>query len=611
MNKHISKFFLIITIVCLAFTVGCSSEVSLTTTSTSTSTTGTVYSDTTRSIESDEDSYSEQDWDLTVYVNLSDGTWSTDNSTYNTSTIESTLKISTASDGLITINCKEYEGDINFIISGSVTNGSLLIKKTADYDVGLYLNGVSISSGNYPCIEVKGEVKNTFVYLNGTNTLVDGRSYGTGYSEEEGTDYYTSTYSGTPDEDAELTKTWALGSDSKGTLYSKGSLILSGNGSLSITQNYKHCIASKDYVRIISGTYKLSSTSGRDGIRAVNGFIMDGGSLTINVSGSNTNNESRGIVVEGEESTDTPSEGYIIINGGTIEITSYSKAITAKWDIEDDATTTDTSDDPNPYVLITGGTITITTTGNVVEETSATYSIVDANGVTTQEAKKCSPEGIEGKRAVYIQGGTIYINSTDDSINASYDGEAEIVFSGGYVHAKATQQDCIDSNGDITISGGVVYAISTSNDGGAFDCDGTLSITGGTVLGLYSGNGPVSTPSSSACTQGALVISASNLGTSGTFAIKDSSSNVVFAADISSSYSNYTAIISASGLKKGSTYTLYSGTTATGGTAYNGLYYSLPTVSGGTNKGSITLSSYVYSSTSGTSSRPGNVPGFH
>ena len=58
----------------------------------------------------------------------------------------------------------------------------------------------------------------------------DGRQYGRGYSEVQGVDYYSSDYSGEIEEGAEVTKIWEEGSDTKGSLYTKGSLIISGNG---------------------------------------------------------------------------------------------------------------------------------------------------------------------------------------------------------------------------------------------------------------------------------------------------------------------------------------------------------------------------------------------
>ena len=49
-------------------------------------------------------------------------------------------------------------------------------------------------------------------------------------------------------------------------------------------------------------------------------------------------------------------------------------AITAAWDIDDDATTAVTSDDPDPYVEINNGVIDITTTGTPYETATASLS---------------------------------------------------------------------------------------------------------------------------------------------------------------------------------------------------------------------------------------------
>ncbi len=557
-------------------------------------------------------------WDQVIYIDLTNLKYSTDDITYSSitsssSTIANGIKVVQDSDGLITINCGSYEGDIDFHISGTISGGSILIKKTGAYDVGLYLDGVSITSGNYPCIEVKGDVVNTYVYLDGENTFVDGREYGIGYSEEEGVDYYTESFTGTPETDAEETQEWALGSDKKGTLYSKGSILISGDGSLEITENYKHGIYSADYIRIFDGTIDITST-GRDGIRSLNGVIIEDGEITIDGQGKNTNNQSRGIVVEGEdadedtlESSETPGEGFILINGGTITINTVSKGICAKWDIDDDAITTDTSDDPNPYVSITGGTVTVTTTGTPTGDNESNVTFNDANGVETTEENKLTPEGIEGKQAVYISGGVVYVSATDDAINASRDNSGEVVISGGQIYVTSSAEDVIDSNGSVTISGGVVYAFALANGSGAVDCDGTYAINGGVILNVYYASNLASTPSSNNCSQGVAIVSGSSLGSSGTtFAIKDSSSNVVYAFELPSNISNYTVLMSTPNLTKGGTYTMYKGVTATGGSEYQGLYYELPTVSGGTSAGSFTLSSYVYG---GSSNNGGGMNG--
>jgi len=335
---------------------------------------------------------------------------------------------------------------------------------------------------------------------------------------------------------------------------------------------------------------------------------MNDGTVNISGTGSNLNNESRGIVVEGEESEDTPAEGFIVINGGTIDITTVSKAITAKWDIDDDAETESTDDDPYPYVKITGGTVTVETTGTPQDETTSTYEVTDADGTVTEETVKLSPEGIEGKQAVYISGGTIYCETTDDCINSSIDGSSYVEISGGYIYAHSTYNDCIDSNGKMTISGGVVVAYTTYNVECAFDCDNyTFAITGGYVVGIGTNN--YSTPTSSACTQNVLIVGSSYYST-GNYVLVDGSGNVVFAFYVPAT--SDVMILSSPEIDSNTSYTIYKKSSISGGTAYNGLYYSMPTFSTGTKVGTVTFSSStVYTLGSGTNNgaQEGSQPG--
>ena len=158
----------------------------------------------------------------TVYINLGEGadsssSFSTDGNEYAAITaakkkaaqtvIENVLIYKT-SDGVVTLNTEEYTGILKVILSGKIEHGSFAMKTSAGY-TGLFLDNAEITSGNYPPIEIKGDVEKTYVVLSGSNSLTDGRKYGTGYSEEEGTDYYTSSFTGTPDSEAELTTKWA------------------------------------------------------------------------------------------------------------------------------------------------------------------------------------------------------------------------------------------------------------------------------------------------------------------------------------------------------------------------------------------------------------------
>ncbi len=577
-----------------------------------------------RNIITDADTYESLSFDGTIYINLSTLQISADNSTWTsltdggekaTVTLGETEISASLSEGLLSVDSSSYKSNLKFDITGTAEKGAINISSYKKGIISLYLHDAVItSSGNYPAINV--DAKSTvYLALEGENSLTDGRSYGTGYSSAEGTDYYSSSFTGTAEEGAEVTSKWAKGADTKGSVYAKGPLLIcsaNGTGSLTVNEGYKHGIYSKDYIRVFAGKITVNS-SGRNAIQSVNGFVMDDGEITINGTGTYTNNESRGIIVEGSE--DNPGEGFIVINGGTITSTTVSKGISAKWDYDDDPETTETTDDPYPYVLIKGGKINITTTGTPKDESSSAYEVMDANGVTASETTKLSPEGIEGKQAVFISGGILNLNCTDDCINASRDTSgytSQIIISGGNIYANSSNNDAIDSNGNLTISGGVIVALTATIPECAFDCDAnTFAITGGLVMGIGTSN--YSTPTASACSQSTVVLSgnyfssSSSSGTgSSTFAIEDSAGGAIFAFDLPSAFAsanqNYVMILSSPKIANGTTYKAVGGATASGGSTFNNLYVELPTLSGGSETVTdiqTTTSNYIYTKTSG------------
>ena len=539
-----------------------------------------------------------------IYINLSDLTVSSDDSDYSAITSEGTetgnITTSLSDTGLITISDSSSKGNnLKLLLSGSASGKSLFVSATnKSNSVEICLNSVTLTSGNYPCIEMD---KKNPVYLvaEGTNSFTDGRSYGTNYDSETNES-----------------------SSKKATIYTKGPLIMSGSGSITVTEGYKHAFYSKDYIQINSGTYTVNST-GRNAFQAANAFVMNGGSISISGRGSHTNNQSRGIIVEGwdydtddEEANEYSGEGYIVINGGSITSTTVSKGISAKWDIDEDAASTDTSDDPYPFVLITGGKLSITTTGTPQDESSGYYTFTDADGASVSEKTKLSPEGIEGKQALFITGGIVEVTTTDDCINVSrdtsgYKGKVEIY--GGNIFAYSSGNDAIDSNGTLTIAGGIIVALTSTTPECAFDCDSnTFAITGGLLAGIGTNN--YSAPTSSACSQSTLVLSGNYFGSGNTsFALEDSSGSPVFAYTIpeiygSSSNSSYIMILSSPKIQTGTSYKAVSGVSASGGSTFHNLYVELPEVSGGSSSISdisTSSTSYVYTKSSSTNNGPG------
>ncbi|MCR5154356.1 MAG: hypothetical protein K6B75_05860, partial [Lachnospiraceae bacterium] len=133
---------------------------------------------------------------------------------------------------------------------------------------------------------------------------------------------------------------------------------------------------------------------------------------------------------------------------------------------------------------------------------------------------------------------------------------------------------CIDSNGNYVQSGGTVIAkISTTDTSGnmsALDVDGSVKVTGGTLIAI---GGYVNTPSTSlgvarfGSTSGGSMwgrsysLSGSSNGsislTSGTYTLKDSSGNVICTFKLSSSYSSM--LIVSEKLTSGTSYTISGG----------------------------------------------------
>lgn len=417
---------------------------------------------------------------------------------------------------------------IIYKLSG-VLSGTLTVNSSSAYQ--LYLNGVTINPTAGPALDLESSQKVYIVSASGTtNTLTD-----------------SSTRS--------LTM--------KASLYGKGPMIFSGNGTLSVTGSYKHAIFSNDYIRMREGTLNVA-VSTKDAVRSVNGFIMDNGNLAINATGTTTDDESKGIKIEGVEGTGA-GKGYIIINGGYITITSAGKAITAGWDIDEDATTSETSDDPNPYVIVNNGVINITTT--VVPYETSTAS--------------CSPEGIEAKKALTVNNGYIIINATDDGFNAI----TSITLNGGYIYIKSTYADGLDSNGGMAVNGGFIVAIGQSGVmESSFDSQSSFSITGGTFVGIAAN---VHQPSS--VTQNTVVLGSLTAGN--TMALRANDGTIAFAYYIPQAYQ--TMILSSPDIASGTTYTVYTGGTASGDVVFHGLYLGGLVYAGGTAGSSFTVSSNV------------------
>lgn len=410
----------------------------------------------------------------TLYINLTSGTVSGDNSNWfdipvgaaNALTFtDGTLSInytksSGSSTGLVKIDAESFADDLTVNITGTAATGGVKIQTNSSYTTNVILKGASITSSNYPCLDItKGG--DAVITLTGTNTLTDGRVYGTGYGDFYTTDSSlagTYTSGGDVYEYCDSGSVQSEGSNNKGTIYCKGNLSIEGTGSVTITEAYKNCIAAKGVLTINGGTFNLTST-GKAGLSGDCAVIINDGSITFTGSGAVSSSACRkatGIKTNDSDDGSEYSSAYVTINGGSLNFTtSYGKGISA------------------PVVTIAGGTHTITVESPAQKVTDTSSSYLDANGILTTETVSFAPQGIDA--------GTVTVSGGDTTITARWTGinsDGNITISDGTL--------------DITTTGSAVYDSSASDGCTGAAClkaDGNILVTGGNVKGKASGEG--------------------------------------------------------------------------------------------------------------------------
>ena len=235
-------------------------------------------------------------------------------------------------------------------------------------------------------------------------------------------------------------------------------LTISGSGSLTVQGNGNDGISSTDDLVILSGD--LTVTAADDALRGKDALVVEGGSLTLTATGGD------GLKSDQE---DDETQGYVLISGGTVEVTAGDDAVQGRTD-----------------VIVTDGELTL----NAPQD----HGIVAETVVAISGGSIAIPESREGVQAISIgiAGGTIGITASDDGINAAgintggQDRETDtgerLEVTGGTITIDAVK-DGFDSNGTITVSGGDITITSADNGGdGPLDANGEISVTGVTIM---------------------------------------------------------------------------------------------------------------------------------
>ena len=196
--------------------------------------------------------------------------------------------------------------------------------------------------------------------------------------------------------------------------------------------------------------------------------ICGGGTLNINANGKNG--------VKSGATTDGEGEAWLLIREATLNIQApVNDAINAEQ-----------------LLTVESGTLNIAAADDGVHcDYVLNIGTADGDGPTIT-ITDCG-EGLEGA-TLNVYSGNITIHSEDDCLNAANsdltDYAYEMNIYGGTLAVDAETGDGLDSNGTLTITGGTVLVWTASTaDNQPLDADGTIKISGGLVLGAGGSSG--------------------------------------------------------------------------------------------------------------------------
>lgn len=357
-----------------------------------------------------------------------------------------------------------------YLLSGTLTDGQIIVNAGDTDKVQLVLNGVDITCSTSAAIYAL-EADKVFVTLaEGTeNTLTNGGEY------------------------------IAIDDNNiDAVIFAKTDLTLNGSGSLIINAQAGHGVVSKDDLVVTGGSYTITAAShglsGKDSVAIADGtFAITSGKDGIHA-----------------ENSDDASLGYLYIAAGSFTIASQGDAVSAQGALQIDGGTFDlytgegsesvemtTSDQFGQMGGQRGGGMAAQA-GTTATQTTA--AVAAAQTVETSDAQteedSVSQKGIKGESLYVINGGTFTIDSADDSLHAG----GEMVIAAGTFNL-SSGDDAIHCDDALTIQSGTftipycyegIEGLSITIEDGVFDItshDDGLNAAGGTDSSGFGGFG--------------------------------------------------------------------------------------------------------------------------
>ena len=351
-------------------------------------------------------------------------------------TSDAPADVASVSDGVLTI---KKAG--KFAVTGEAKDVQIVVDvdKTAypDAVVELELAGMSLTNTKTAPVFVNSigdEVQ--IIAKNGTeNTISDGTSHTQTYTDSDGTENTV-----------------------EGAIFARDDIKFKGKGILNINGNQDDAVVCKNDIKIYNGTINVTAVD--DGIRGKDsvtvgdasksdGTAVDYSNLKLTVKTS----QGDGIKSTATDTGSDKSYGVVTVNGGTVDITSYADGIQAEQEF-----------------IMNGGDVKIytyqgsnytgsgsTTGGNQGGwgfpgggmDGNSSKTDISAKGIKAVGLYDAAGTTWQSKGDLFIYGGTLNINSSDDALHCG--GSMELI--GGDL-TLATGDDGVHSDHDLTIGKG-------------------------------------------------------------------------------------------------------------------------------------------------------------
>lgn len=322
----------------------------------------------------------------------------------------------TAEGNLVTITAPG-----TYVVTGTMSDGQIIVNAGDEEDVVLVLNGVDLTNTSTAPIYVMNADKTVITLAEGTtNTITDSKNYVF------------------PDAETD---------EPNATIFSKDDLTINGTGTLIVNGNYNHGIFSKNDLKITGGIIKVTSVN--DAIKGKDLVAVLDAVLTINAGGDGIQSSN----------IEDATKGVVLIEAGTFNITAGTDAIQAETNL-----------------LIKDGDFTVVSGGGSANSSSSSSTWGTWGGkagpgeAAATATDSASAKGIKAGGVLTIDGGTIKIDSSDDSVHSNQD----VVINGGTIEI-SSGDDGVHADKSLTINAGDLY-IAKSYEGLE---GGTISINGG------------------------------------------------------------------------------------------------------------------------------------